>query len=167
MVLLATYFYLHYQTTRVVDETRELFKQSESTAGEFTYVDINGNPVNLDDYLGKVIVVMAWASWSPYSNTDLSMLNALSGELRDRGVVFIALNRKDTLALAQRYLATVPPLPELLVVIDTEDRFYQTVGGYAMPETVLFNQRGEIIQHWRGQVDSDTLRTHINSVLQP
>jgi thiol-disulfide isomerase/thioredoxin len=133
----------------VREETREIFTNTTAAA---TYIDLEGKPLSLEDFLGDVLVVASWASWSPFSATDLSNLSALSGEYTESGVTFVALNRKETKEQAARYLATIPALTGIVIAIDTEDRFYQSVGGYAMPETVIFNTTGDIVFHARGVV---------------
>ncbi len=150
----------------ILPETRELFSQAERDNGNYTYVTETGEPKALDEYLGKVVIVTLWASWSPYSATDLPMLDALAEELLSENIAVVALNRKETLPQAQRYLATIPALEHVSIIIDTEDRFYQSVSGYAMPETLIYDTRGNLTHHLHGQVDSTTLRDYARALLE-
>lgn len=141
------------------DQAAKIFASTGETP---TYTDIFGNPVALEDYLGSTVVATTWASWSPFSAFDLAKLNTLAESYADSGVVFLAINRKETREQAQRYVATLPELPNLVLVIDSEDKFYGLVGGYAMPETVIFNQAGEIVSHIRGELSVEV----VTSVLE-
>jgi thiol-disulfide isomerase/thioredoxin len=162
VLAVAAVVYWNVSSHRVSEETRDIFTNTEETA---TYIDIEGRPLSLDDYLGEVIVVVSWASWSPFSEADLSSLSMLANSYGEAKVTFIGLNRKETKEQAARYLATIPALTEVVIAIDTEDRFYQFVGGYAMPETVIFNESGEIVFHARGVVPSADIKAVVDQEL--
>ncbi len=154
-----TAYVVHKRDRAVLDSTREIFSES---AGHVTYTDLSGRQLSLEDYLGKVLVVVSWASWSPFSAADLQNLNDLASSYSPEDVVFIAMNRKETKEQAARYLVTLPEFTHLTLVIDTEDKFYSAVAGYAMPESLVFNQKGEIILHDRGVTNIE----HIKSVIE-
>ncbi len=156
LVSLYTYTVVKRSHFGVSEEAKAIF----SDAGGIVYKNITGNTVSLDSYLGKVIVVTSWASWSPFSAADLTALNELAGQSGEE-VVFLAINRKETKDQALRYLATLPEFPNLVIVLDQDDRFYNLVEGYAMPETVVFDTRGEIILHDRGVFSVDNVKAAI------
>ena len=154
--------YLKISTGSVSKETRDLFT---STVDSPTYTDIHGNQVQLDEYLGKILVVNSFASWSPFSETDLANLDELAKTFSDEDVVFLAINRKESKEQVQRYIATLPSYDHIRFVIDQEDRFYLSVGGYAMPETLIFATDGTIIEQVRGSVTKDVLAAKITEQL--
>jgi thiol-disulfide isomerase/thioredoxin len=112
-----------------------------------------------------VIYVNTWASWSPLSRDELIALNEVAGEFKDKPITFIALNRREPVSQAQAYLATLPPLPNLTIVIDSTDEFYKEVTGYAMPETVLYTKDGAIWRHERQPLTAEVIRTLANELL--
>jgi thiol-disulfide isomerase/thioredoxin len=130
------------------------------------YKDLNGNVVTVTESLGEVTVVTVWASWSPYSQVELPILNELATEYGERGVAFIALNRKEPKEQAQRFLSTLPELKNITYVIDTADTFYAAVGGFTMPETIIYNEKGEVIEHFRTVITADMVREAINRALE-
>lgn len=146
----------------VIDETREVFTNKE---GEAPYTDLEGNPISLDQYLGKILVVTSWASWSPFSKDDLENMTELSAVYAEKDVVFMAINRKETKEQAARYLQTQPTFTNLVMVLDPRDYFYNAIGGYAMPELVVYNRRGEIINHFRGPATQSEVESVINELL--
>jgi thiol-disulfide isomerase/thioredoxin len=129
------------------------------------YVDQNGNGVSLESNLGKIIVVNSWASWSPFSVDELQSLNQFAAEYKDKNVVVIAINRKESKEQAERFLATLPALDNLQIVIDTQDFFYGAVAGYAMPETVYYDTRGTIIEHRQGAVTLDDTKRIVDGII--
>lgn len=142
----------------IVEEAVSVFSNAP---GEAPYSDMLGNAVSLDSYLGKVLVVATWASWSPFSATDLQMLDSLADEIANEEVVFMAINRKETKEQAARFTATQPEFNNLVMVLDPRDHFYTAVGGYAMPEVVVYNRRGEVVLHERGVANRDTIQSAI------
>jgi thiol-disulfide isomerase/thioredoxin len=160
ILALATYFFLNSSKDEINTETAGIFTNIE---GEEPYTDLNGNPVTLDDYLGRILVVTTWASWSPFSQLDLEMLNSLAGEYNGEEVFFLAINRKESKEQAGRFLSTLPELNNIFIALDPRDHFYTAVGGYAMPEVVVYNVTGDVILHSRGQANREEIKQTIEN----
>jgi thiol-disulfide isomerase/thioredoxin len=133
--------------------------------GQSPYTAVNGANISLQDYFGSILFVNAWASWSPLSRDELIALNTVAGEYKDKGIIFLAVNRKETSAQAERFLATLPPLPNLVLVIDTHDHFYGHADGYAMPESLIYDENGKLLRHERTVQTADTIRQLVNEAL--
>ena len=162
LVAIITYFIIARNESKVLDETVAVFSNQSGTE---PYTDLNGNEIYLDQYLGKILVVATWASWSPFSQADLQTLTELSKEFDSNEVVFLAINRKETKEQAARYLTTIPAVEGVVMVLDPTDRYYAAVGGYAMPEVVIYNEHGEIINHFRGVAPKGDIQTSVTSAL--
>jgi cytochrome c biogenesis protein CcmG, thiol:disulfide interchange protein DsbE len=130
------------------------------------YTDLEGNPFTFEEYEGKVRVVNAWASWSPFSHQELKDLETLAREYEDKEVVFIAINRKESKEQAKSYLATIQEFTKMVFAIDVTDAFYTAIKGYAMPETVFYDVRGNIVFHKRGNMTLEEIREHIEATLR-
>ncbi len=146
----------------VEESTKDIFV---GDPGVVTYTDVNGTELSLEDYLGRVLIVTSWASWSPFTAGDFTSLNLIANDYADKGVMFMAINRKETKEQAQRYLSTIPSFPNLKIIIDTQDHFYNSVSGYAMPETIVFDTRGNVVLHLRGAVNATEVRAAIDTAL--
>jgi thiol-disulfide isomerase/thioredoxin len=161
-VALATIYIRYQRSTAVLEDTQRLFAGEE---GMVTYTDVNGNEVSLEQYLGKILVVTTWASWSPFTASDLAILDEVVTHYEAGKVVALGINRMETKEQVERYMATMPKFSNVILVIDTADHFYKTVGGYAMPETLVFNQKGEVVEHVRGTINKAELENLIDSLL--
>lgn len=159
VLALVTYFiranYIN-KTQNLANET--LFSDSP----EAQFLDANSQPVSLDSYKDTILVVNVWASWSPYTEIEFPILNEVAENFKDKGVRFLIMNRKENQQQIDRYLSSIIPYPNLEQIVDTNDFFYNGIDGYAMPETVIFDDKGRIIEHIRGVVDKEKL----NSVLE-
>lgn len=123
------------------------------------FTDLDGNPVTLDQYSGKIRIVNSWASWSPFSVQELKDLEIVASENKDRNIVFIAINRKEPKENAKLFLESLQQFSHVQFVIDIGDTYYASVGGYSMPETVIYDTKGAIVEHKRGNMTIDEMRT--------
>lgn len=161
VLALITYFLVDRKNNELPQETIDTFANKE---GEAPYTDLDGNPVSLDEYLGKVLVVITWASWSPFSVNDLATLTQLSSEYKGKEVIFMAINRKESKEQAARYLQTIDSQEGVVMVLDPRDNFYMATGGYAMPEAVIYNENGVIISHSHGVASPDDIRNTLEEI---
>jgi thiol-disulfide isomerase/thioredoxin len=168
LVVLLAGAYVTYQTVTKSNTIESPAGQAILGApGETAYISVTGNTVDLGAEIGtRALYINSWASWSPLSRDELIALNTIAGEYRDRGITFVALNRKEPREMAERYLATLPPLDNLQIVIDSTDYFYGQVGGYAMPETLFYTADGELWRHERQPLSSEAMRSLVNSYLE-
>jgi thiol-disulfide isomerase/thioredoxin len=130
------------------------------------FLNLAGEEVSFEAHVGKVRVVTSWASWNPFSVTDLQTFDTVASEYKDSGVVFLAINRKETKEQAERFLSTLPQLSHIEFAIDTQDTFYIAIDGYAMPETVIYDDRGTIVFHTHGITTETELKNAIDALLQ-
>ncbi len=132
---------------------------------EIPYIDLDGNTINIDDFVGKPLIVNAWASWSPYSKSDFQILSDLKDEYGDR-VNILAMNRMETKETADAYLNYIGREDGITYLVDQGDHFFKTVEGYAMPETLFFDSIGNIISQKRGSLTAEEAKAYLETVLE-
>lgn len=132
---------------------------------EKAYTDLEGTPVSLREFEGKVRVVNAWASWCPFCLEELQAFETLAQEYASEDVVVIAINRKETKEKAQRYLDRIGSFEHMVFVLDPDDTFYKGMQGYAMPETVFYDEEGNVVAHKRGVMDLEEMRTYTQQAM--
>ena len=62
---------------------------------DFTLTDLDGNNWTLRQLTGKVVLVNFWATWCPPCRKEIPDLDAIYGELRDKGLVILAISDED------------------------------------------------------------------------
>ncbi len=167
VAILAVAMWFTYRTVVERNETKsDAGRALIDTETKDRFTTMAGTGIDLSSDIGdKVLYINTWASWSPLSRDELIALNEVAGEFKDQPITFIALNRREPLPQAQAYLATLPPLPNLTIVIDSTDEFYKEVTGYAMPETVLYTKDGTMWRHERQPQNPDAIRTLATELL--
>lgn len=164
LIVAGTITYVIYKTPN--DASNSNASQDLLVSKTAVYTDLEGNPFTFELYEGKVRVVNAWASWSPFSYAELKDLETLAREYEDKEVVFIAINRKESKEQAKSYLSTIQEFKKMIFAIDVTDAFYTSIKGYAMPETVFYDARGNVVFHKRGNMTLEEMREHIEAVLR-
>ena len=160
----AATYYIHDKA--YLDSINEANKTLFNVDAENAFVDMQGDKAELSNYRGKILIVNDWASWSPFAVEELPLLEKIAAEYTEKDVVVLAVNRMESSDQAQRFLNTLSPLSHVKIVIDTKDYFYGVSGGYAMPETLIYNEDGVLIEHIRGTLQFDTLHSKIEQLLR-
>lgn len=137
----------------------------KTTMDQSPYTDIDGNPVALDSYLGEVLVVNSWASWCPFCAQELPAFSQLAQEYSERGVSVLAINRAESGSTATAFLRTINATDGLTLVLDPDDRFYSSIGGYTMPETLFYDADGAVVMHKRGMLSYDEMKQYTEAAL--
>ncbi len=128
------------------------------------YTDLDGNDVDLARFDEAVLIVNAWASWSPFTSADHDVLARIKSEFGDR-IAVRAVNRMESKETALAYLATIGRRDGIEYVIDTTDHFYGSQGGYAMPETLVFDAVGNLLLHTRGTLSYESFHEEVTGIL--
>lgn len=136
--------------------------ESDSTA---LYTNLDGTQVSIKDYAGKPLVVTLWATWMPFSKDDLQVLTFLREQYGTK-VGIVAMNRKEESILIRSYLSSVGHTYQIDHIRDTNDHFYNAVGGFSMPETIVFDQNGVKVAHIRGTLNQTDMTVLLTPLIE-
>jgi len=126
--------------------------------------DYDGKEVHLYEYRRKVLIAYAWASWCTYCGAELENLSKEKG-LYGSEVQIVAINRAESRQDAKNFTDKLNLSFPIVFLLDPEDQFFKTIGGYAMPETVFIDEKGEIDFHQRGPIKIEEVDKKIQEVL--
>jgi thiol-disulfide isomerase/thioredoxin len=128
------------------------------------YTDTTGSPIALTDFVGKPLIVNIWASWSPYTETEHRTLGEIASQFGD-ALTIIVMNRGEDIVRGEAYLDMTGRNSSFRYLYDSSDRYYRSVGGYAMPETIVYDRIGDIVLHVRGVFDQDELTNMLTTLV--
>jgi len=132
---------------------------------ETPYVNLDGEPVSLSAYVGTPLLVNVWASWSPFAKDELPFLSEIGARYGEK-ITIIGLNRMEDKERAIAYLASINKPQNIIYLVDPTDYFFKTVNGYAMPETLLFDEIGNIVLHKHGTLSKDELESALETLIK-
>jgi thiol-disulfide isomerase/thioredoxin len=135
----------------------ELAVAKREKPGEVSGTTLEGKPVSLSDYAGKVVVINVWGSWCPPCRAEAADMAAAARQLMPQGVVFLGINTRDTSkdnALAFQRARDVP-YPS---IYDPGGRnllaFDHTLSPNAIPSTLVIDPQGRVATIVLGAIPS-------------
>jgi peroxiredoxin len=142
---------------------------SESTqsdkvmAPDFTLKDLDGNPVKLSDYRGKIVILNFWAVWCKYCKLEMPDLNELDKELKKgTDAVILAVDVQESADTVKNYLTSNSI--GLKALLDEDGSVAQSYGVSGYPTTFAINPDGSVYTYISGQTDKKTLQKIIDMI---
>lgn len=143
--------------------TEELAVRGE--VPDITLANYDGEPVSLQNRDADVLVINAWATWCPFCTDELPAFASLQEAFPDR-VEVIAVNRQESRSTAKNFTDERNISNDLTFLLDSNDQFYNQIGGFSMPETIFVDKNGQIRIHKRGPMELDEMKEKVRQVLR-
>lgn len=136
-------------------------------APEFSLRVMDSEPidtVSLAEHRGEVVVVNFWASWCLGCRDEHSDLSLIASTYEDRGVKFYGVIYNDSESNARKWIREMggQAYPAL---IDDRSRTAIDYGLYAVPETVIIDQQGNVVYKHIGPITAGKLASVIDPLL--
>jgi len=132
-------------------------------APNFSLKDSHGNTVNLADFEGKNIIVNSWAVWCPFCVKELEDFAKLQQEFGDE-ITIVAIDRAESLEKTKSYTDEVGVTDDLIFLLDPNDSFYRSIGGFSMPETIFVDGEENILFHKRGPMTFGEMKQKVEEI---
>ncbi|GJL62506.1 MAG: hypothetical protein NPIRA04_11600 [Nitrospirales bacterium] len=127
-----------------------------SSSPPFTLKNMDGKPVSLSDFSGKVILLNFWATWCGPCRVEMPAMEALYREMRTQGLEIVAVS------VDAQGTEVTKPFQEAMgltfpILHDPEYEVGLAYGARTLPISYVIDRKG-IIQHrvfgardWNGQ----------------
>lgn len=133
----------------VADTMRDPVIQVGDKAPQFSIVSESGQPISRDSFGGKLLVLNFWATWCPPCVEETPSLNEFQRQLKDSGVVVLAISIDQNEAAYKRFIERNGL--QFQVARDPEANISASYGTYKIPETYVINSRGEVLEKFIGE----------------
>lgn len=127
---------------------------------------LEGQPLDLADYRGKVVVLNSWASWCAPCRDEVPAFVDLAGSVDPEAVAVVGLNVEDDPGAAgsfvEEFSMTYPS------IVDASGGLLKTIPGVppaALPSTVVIDADGLIAATVIGPADGAELADLVESVV--
>ena len=133
-------------------------------AGTFALTSYSGEPMRLEAYRGRVVVVNFWASWCmPACYEEAPVLERNWRAYREKGVMVLGVDIQDKPEAARKFIDQFSlTFPNAL---DPSGKVSVDYGVYGVPETFFIDARGNIRAKHVGAVTDDVFRREVDRLL--
>ena len=125
---------------------------------DFSATDLDGNPISLRDYRGKVVLLDFWVFWSPPCVVKMLDIKQIYDTYKDEGFDIIGVNLDDEEVILQNYVKeNTIPWRQIFDQGAGEDSLVQHYGISDIPEMWLIDREGRLITHKARGADLERL----------
>ena len=125
---------------------------------DFSATDLDGNPISLRGYRGKVVLLDFWVFWAPPCVVEVSEVRKIYDTYKDSGFDIIGVNLDDEEVILQNYVKENDiPWPQIFDQGAGEDSLVQQYGIGDIPEMWLIDREGRLITHKARRADLEKL----------
>ncbi len=135
-----------------------------SVAAPFSLVDLNGKPLDLAAYKGKVVLLDFWATWCVPCQSEIPHFVEFQNNYAAQGFQVIGVSMDDgpdpVRAFYQQYKMNYP-------VAMGSTQLAQSYGGIlGLPVTFLIDRDGKIAANYRGQTETSVIQQRLEALLK-
>jgi thiol-disulfide isomerase/thioredoxin len=117
----------------------------------------SGEEVIIQDYAGKITVVMFWATWCDYCYKTLPAMEALQEQLGSSNVQVISVAVKDESRAVNKITSEMKEL-SMISSVDKTGKVAESFGDEYMPNVWVVNRTGKISGHMAVKDDNDLIK---------
>jgi cytochrome c biogenesis protein CcmG/thiol:disulfide interchange protein DsbE len=145
---------------------RELKSEGQrQKAPNFTLKDADGNPVNLTDYRGKVVLVNFWATWCGPCEIEIPWFVEFEQKYKDQGFAVLGLSMDDDGWKAVRpYIASHKINYRVMIASEVVSQQFGDIE--ALPTSFVLDRQGRIATNHVGLVDKRDYQNEILKLLE-
>jgi thiol-disulfide isomerase/thioredoxin len=157
------------QRERILEAGRAAIVNGESFPFTFDLKDVEGNPIRLSDYKGKVCIVDIWGTWCGPCVMEIPSFIKLQNEFEDRGFQMIGLNKENSppesaTPMVRQFIATHGINYPCALIDEGILRQIPQLEGY--PTTLFIDHEGKVRAKLVGVHPHDKLESMVLALIE-
>jgi thiol-disulfide isomerase/thioredoxin len=133
-------------------------------APNFTLKSLDGTPLRLSDYRGKVILLDFWATWCAPCQEEIPRFVEWQSKYQDRGLQVIGMSMDDSPEPVQKFGREFRM--NYPVALETQDVASKYRGIFGLPVNIVIGRDGKIKAKHLGMYDLTLLKQELTSQLE-
>jgi len=137
------------ETDTAISEKDRLFRKMGALsippiaeAIDFTLKDLNGKPVRLSDFRGKIVLLNFWATWCPDCRIEMPSMQKLHSRFKDTDFVLVSISIKESASEVQKFFKKHKLT--FIGLLDSDGEVGSQMGIRAIPTTFILDRNGKI-----------------------
>jgi thiol-disulfide isomerase/thioredoxin len=132
-------------------------------APDFTRTDVEGRPVSLSRYRGKVVLLNFWATWCPPCLDEIPTFSRWQQAYGAEGLQVIGVSLDDDSAPVRR---AVGQFHVVYPVMMSDEELVELYGGVlGLPLSFVIDPSGRIVARYQGKADLAKLEKQLKALL--
>ena len=135
-----------------------------SVAPDFSLQDLDGKPLNLSSYRGKVVLLDFWATWCTPCRGEIPHFVEFQNKYGDQGFQAIGISMDDGPKPVREFYQQLKM--NYPVALGSEKVAEAYGGVLGLPVTFVIGRDGRVAAKYVGEVQMSTLQQRIETLLQ-
>lgn len=133
-------------------------------APAFTLEQLDGPSVRFpDQYRGQVVAIRFWADWCPFCRSEMTALEPVYRQYRDRGLIILAVNVMQPPETVKKFVAELGISYDVL--LDQQGEVMRSYRVMGLPMTFIVDRQGVIRARIVGESTPEVFARAIASLL--
>jgi len=130
--------------------------EDREAAPRFHAKTLEGEPFTNASVKGKVVLLQFWTTWCPYCKSEEDLVNDITTEFADQGLIVLAVDVAESKKKVTQYLKEHPRKCGIVLTQDTNLAAMYQANSY--PIYVVIDRDGNIVDTQRGAGGERSLR---------
>jgi cytochrome c biogenesis protein CcmG, thiol:disulfide interchange protein DsbE len=134
-----------------------------TVAPNFVRTDLSGQPLRLDQFRGRVVLLNFWATWCGPCIEEIPTFSRWQRRFGDGGLQIIGVSMDDDEGDVKHFVAKHGVAYPIII---GDAKLGELFGGvFGLPQSFLIDARGRIVYHSVGEPNIEALRSKIEGLI--
>ena len=141
------------QTNEDVPLNNIAINENPKPISSVIFEDFSGNEINIENYLGKLIIINFWATWCTPCKKEMPSLDSFYKDNSFKNLQVFAVNMEQPNTLKTKNFFSDLNIQKLEIFFDRNLNFVKEFKLRGVPTTILINKKGEEFARIIGEID--------------
>jgi len=141
------------QTNEDVPLNNIAINETPKPISSVIFEDFSGNEINIENYLGKLIIINFWATWCAPCKKEMPSLDSFYKDNSFKNLQVFAVNMEQPNTLKTKKFFSDLNIQKLEIFFDRNLNFVKEFKLRGVPTTILINKKGEEFARIIGEID--------------
>lgn len=118
---------------------------------DFSLENLQGKEVNIQEYLGKVLLLNFWGTWCTQCRKEAPFLEKLNSQMQKKNFILFRIDSKESRKTVREFVKENPT--QMRILLDRQGKVERLFGVWAHPTSYIVDRRGNVRYRAMGPVD--------------